>query len=87
MNLYSLFYPKVRGDGRSYMLNLASVGYFDVTWNDMHNYILFTRGGPHWQISKVTEDILSQPVFHCFVTTHYHSCLILDTLFEIFPGQ
>lgn len=45
---------KVRGDGRSYLLNIASKGYFDVMWHDVYHYALYTRGGPYWQITKVT---------------------------------
>lgn len=44
---------KVRGDGRSYLLNISTRGYFDVMWNDMYHYVLFTRGGPYWQYTKV----------------------------------
>lgn len=44
---------KLRGDGRAYLLNIASEGQFDIWWNDIFHYILYTRGGPHWQIAKV----------------------------------
>lgn len=50
---YNMLVMKVRGDGRSYVLNLSATGYFDVMWNDVYHYILFTRGGPYWQIAKV----------------------------------
>lgn len=50
---YNMLVLKVRGDGRSYLLNLSTKGYFDVTWHDAYHYVLYTRGGPYWQITKV----------------------------------
>lgn len=51
--MYSHIVLRVRGDGRSYMLNIATMGYYDIMWNDVYSYALFTRGGPYWQLSKV----------------------------------
>ncbi|XP_073984676.1 complex I intermediate-associated protein 30 [Rhodnius prolixus] len=50
---YTHLVIKCRGDGRSYMLNIATSGYFDQLWNDIYHYVLYTRGGPYWQITKV----------------------------------
>ncbi|GFG31534.1 hypothetical protein Cfor_09190 [Coptotermes formosanus] len=51
--MYSHIVLRVRGDGRSYMLNISTMGYYDIMWNDIYSYVLFTRGGPYWQVSKI----------------------------------
>ncbi|XP_018784615.1 PREDICTED: complex I intermediate-associated protein 30, mitochondrial [Bactrocera latifrons] len=50
---YNTLVMKIRGDGRSYLINLHTEGYFDIQWNDVYHYVLFTRGGPHWQLVKI----------------------------------
>jgi NADH dehydrogenase [ubiquinone] 1 alpha subcomplex assembly factor 1 len=51
--LYNTLVLKVRGDGRPYLINLSCEGYYDISWNDIYHYVLYTRGGPHWQITKI----------------------------------
>jgi hypothetical protein len=51
--MYAHIVLRVRGDGRSYMLSISTMGYYDIMWNDIYSYVLFTRGGPYWQVSKV----------------------------------
>lgn len=50
---YNMLIMKVRGDGRNYMLNIHTRGYFDIHWNDIYHFVLFTRGGPYWQVARI----------------------------------
>ncbi|KAH9286908.1 Complex I intermediate-associated protein 30, mitochondrial [Echinococcus granulosus] len=53
------FYPythlviRYRGDGRTYRLNIHPKTEWDAFWFDMHQFPLYTRGGPYWCISKL----------------------------------
>jgi NADH dehydrogenase [ubiquinone] 1 alpha subcomplex assembly factor 1 len=44
---------RVRGDGRTYNINLHTYGEMDITWQDLWMFPLYTRGGPYWQTVKV----------------------------------
>ncbi|KAH0568051.1 complex I intermediate-associated protein 30, mitochondrial [Cotesia glomerata] len=44
---------RIRGDGRTYTLNLHPKTTFDIMWNDLFNFVLYTRGGPYWQYVKI----------------------------------
>lgn len=52
-SMFNTMVLKVRGDGRNYLINIHTEGYFDVMWHDIYHYILHTRGGPHWQTTRI----------------------------------
>lgn len=38
------------------MLNVGTEGAYDLWWNDVYHYVLYTRGGPHWQTTRVNRN-------------------------------
>ncbi|XP_028677406.1 complex I intermediate-associated protein 30, mitochondrial [Erpetoichthys calabaricus] len=50
---FNTLYLRIRGDGRPWMMNIATETYFQHQKNDMYNYFLYTRGGPYWQDVKI----------------------------------
>jgi len=52
--IYNSVELRVRGDGRTYMINLHTPGPFDTLQDDIFNYPLYTRGGPYWQVIRVS---------------------------------
>ena len=55
---------RVRGDGRPYQLLLRMDRRYDVQWLDIYTYVLFTRGGPYWQVAKVRYCLLFKAARH-----------------------
>ena len=51
---YTHFYFRVRGDGRAYNINVAIDYDIDILYHDLFVFPLFTRGGPYWQLVKVS---------------------------------
>ena len=50
---YTDFVMRVRGDGRTYTMNVHAPGEYDLTWHDVWHYPLYTRGGPYWQYVRI----------------------------------
>ncbi|XP_077994159.1 complex I intermediate-associated protein 30, mitochondrial-like [Glandiceps talaboti] len=50
---FNILRMRVRGDGRSYMINLITESFFSDNKDDMWNFFLFTKGGPYWQDVKI----------------------------------
>lgn len=70
--MYNTLVLRIRGDGRAYGINLHVDGYFDIQWHDIYSYVLYTRGGPHWQIAKVLQlTLFFQPDPFNFCTFAY----------------
>ena len=43
---------RLRGDGRSYFFNIHPDSYSST--DDLYQGFLFTRGGPHWEVIRVS---------------------------------
>lgn len=50
---FNTLHLRIRGDGRPWMINIASETTFSHQKDDMYCYFLYTRGGPYWQDVKI----------------------------------
>ncbi|KAK5857958.1 hypothetical protein PBY51_011166 [Eleginops maclovinus] len=50
---FNTLHLRVRGDGRPWMINIATETYFSHQKDDIYTYFLYTRGGPYWQDVKI----------------------------------
>ncbi|KAK9294386.1 hypothetical protein QLX08_010982 [Tetragonisca angustula] len=50
---YNELVLRIRGDGRCYMLNILQKGIIDLSQYDCHHYVMYTRGGPYWQVVRI----------------------------------
>ncbi|KAA3676850.1 uncharacterized protein DEA37_0014571 [Paragonimus westermani] len=50
---YTHLVIRYRGDGRSYRINILPRQTSDISWYDTHHFVLYTRGGPYWEIAKI----------------------------------
>ncbi|XP_072313461.1 complex I intermediate-associated protein 30, mitochondrial [Eucyclogobius newberryi] len=50
---FNTLHLRVRGDGRPWMVNIASETFFSHQKDDIYSYFLYTRGGPYWQDIKI----------------------------------
>lgn len=50
---FNTLHLRIRGDGRPWMINIASEVFFSHQKDDIYCYFLYTRGGPYWQDIKI----------------------------------
>ncbi|MED6232291.1 hypothetical protein ATANTOWER_026799 [Ataeniobius toweri] len=50
---FNTLHLRIRGDGRPWMINVATDTYFAHQKYDIYSYFLYTRGGPYWQDVKI----------------------------------
>lgn len=50
---FNTLHLRIRGDGRPWMINIATETYFSHQKDDIYCYFLYTRGGPYWQDVKI----------------------------------
>ena len=80
---YSDLCLKVRGDGRKYMINIRTEAEFDLAWNDLYKFPLFTRGGPYWQKVRVSAACLAKNVMSPYVSIRSMFITLSSSCFQI----
>ncbi|XP_068608400.1 complex I intermediate-associated protein 30, mitochondrial [Brachionichthys hirsutus] len=50
---FNYLHLRVRGDGRPWMISIATDTFFSHQKDDLYCYFLYTRGGPYWQDVKI----------------------------------
>ena len=68
---------RVRGDGREYTLNIHPYREFDLGWFDVFSYPLHTRGGPYWQLVKVS-------ILNYFIHFPILFLIFADSVFKVY---
>lgn len=66
---FNTLHLRVRGDGRPWMINIATETYFSHQRDDIYSYFLYTRGGPYWQDVKVRKSTPRKPA----IKLHFQS--------------
>ncbi|XP_013880465.1 complex I intermediate-associated protein 30, mitochondrial [Austrofundulus limnaeus] len=50
---FNTLHLRIRGDGRPWMVSIATETFYSHQADDQYNYFLYTRGGPYWQDVKI----------------------------------
>lgn len=53
MQLFQTSHFRYRGDGRKYQIVVLPRARWDFNRFNTHQFTLYTRGGPYWQIAKI----------------------------------
>ncbi len=56
LDAFDTFEIRLRGDGRSYFFNIHPEGYQN---DDLYQAFICTRGGPYWEIIRVSTLLLT----------------------------
>lgn len=82
---FNTLHLRVRGDGRPWMINIASETYFSHQKDDIYCYFLYTRGGPYWQEVKVGSGNLRKT--RCINGRSSAGACFTDTVLQVLPHK